>query len=334
MDKPPPPVQMVQLLAGFQVSQGLYVAAKLGVADVLADGPRSIEDLAVAVSADPAALGRLVRILASMGVFALEPDGRYALGELGPTLVSTGPASMHGLALMWMETHYGPFAGLLDGVRSGTSAATTAYGMPFFEWLSGNPDQVDRFSQAMANLTTGIKLGAISSHDFTSAGKVVDIGGADGTLLNHVLNAAPAASGIVFDLPHVIAAAESTVQGYGLGDRLSLVAGDFFDAVPGDADTYVCSMILHDWDDEHVTKILDNVKAVARPGARFVAFELVLPEAPLPHMAQMIDLTMLGMLDGRERKAAEFKELFERSGFTFAGVTETPTPMSIIEAVV
>ncbi|MGN6472288.1 MAG: methyltransferase [Mycobacteriales bacterium] len=334
METVPPQVQMVQMLAGFQVSQALYVAAKLGVADVLVDGPRSIDELAERVGADPAALGRLVRTLGSMGVFAAEPDGRYALGALGPTLVSEGEGSMRDLALMWMETHYVPFGGLLDGVRSGTTAATSHYGTPFFNWLSGEPNQVARFSHAMANLTNGIKAGAVASYDFSGAGRIVDLGGADGALLARVLHSTPEPTGVVFDLPHVIAAAATTVEGYGLGERLTQEAGDFFEAIPGDADTYVFSMVLHDWDDAHLAKILANIRAVARPGARVVAFELLLPADGGPHMAQMIDLTMLGMLDGRERTAAEFRSLFESAGFAFGGVTATATPISIIEATV
>jgi hypothetical protein len=241
---------------------------------------------------------------------------------------------MRDLALMWMETHYAPFGELLEGVKTGASAATNHYGQPFFGWLSGQPEQADRFSHAMANLTNGIKAGAIASYDFSGAGRIVDLGAADGTLLARILHATTGVTGVAFDLPHVVAAAEPTVKGYDLGDRLTQSSGDFFSAVPDEGDTYIFSMMLHDWDDAQAAKILANLRAAARPGTKVVGFELVLPDDGGPHMAQMIDLTMLAMLGGRERTAAEYQSLFEAAGFSFAGVTATPTPMSIIEATV
>jgi hypothetical protein len=332
MEAHPPPAQMVQLLAGFQVSQALYVAAKLGVADTLVHGAVPIDQLAAEVGADPLALSRLLRTLCSFGVFAEDDPGVFCLTPLGATLVSDGPGSMRDLALMWMETHYAPFAGLLDTVRTGASAATEHYGQPFFGWLAGQPEQVDRFSRAMANLTDGIKAGAIASADFSDASTIVDVGAADGALLAKILCTAPGARGIAFDLPHVVAAFASTTEAHGLGDRLSAQGGDFFDHVPGGADTYVLSMVLHDWDDGDAGRILGNIRAAAAPGARVRAFELVMPTGNGPHMSKMIDLTMLAMLNGRERTDAEMRTLFEGAGFAYDGVVPTPTPVSMVEA--
>ena len=159
----PPAVQMVQLLAGFQLSQALYAAAKLGIADCLRSGPKDAAALAADVSADTGSLHRVLRALASIGVFTESPDGLFGLSSLGETLTQDSPASMRDLAIMWMETHYGPFGGLLDTVRTGRCAATTFYGQPFFSWLGSQPEHIQRFSRAMANLTDGVKLGAISS---------------------------------------------------------------------------------------------------------------------------------------------------------------------------
>jgi SAM-dependent methyltransferase len=206
--------------------------------------------------------------------------------------------------------------------------------MPFFQWLSGQPAHAERFSHAMANLTNGIRAAALSSYDFRGAGRIVDLGGADGAVLARILRETPDAIGVVFDLPHVLAAAEPTIKGYDLGERLTHTPGDFFEAVPEAADTYLFSMVLHDWDDAELARILGNVRRAARPGSRVVAFELVLPADGGPHMAQMIDLTMLAMLTGRERTAEEFRALFEATGFSFGGVTATPSPISVIEATV
>jgi hypothetical protein len=331
MEEHPPPIQMVQLLGGFQVSQALYAAAKIGVADRLVDGPVPVDRLAADLDVDPLALSRLLRTLTSLGVFSQVEPGVFDLTPLGATLVSDGEGSMRDLALMWMETHYAPFAGLVDTVRTGDNAATTHYGEPFFSWLGDQPEQVDRFSRAMANLTDGIKAGAVANYDFSGSGTIVDVGGADGALLAMVLDKTPDATGVVFDLPHVIDEAESTVKGYDLGDRLTTEAGSFFESVPA-GDTYLLSIVLHDWNDADCTRLLSNIRAAAAPGARILAFELVMPATDEPHMSKMIDLTMLGMLDGRERTETEMRTLFEGAGLTYEGVVPTPTPISIVEA--
>jgi hypothetical protein len=322
---------MVQLLAGFQVSQALYVAAKIGVADRLIDGPTPVEQLASDLDCDPLALSRLLRTLASLGVFA-ETDTGYGLTDLGATLVSGREGSMRDLALMWMETHYEPFAGLLGTVRSGQCAATTHYGQPFFAWLADDPDQVDRFSRAMANLTDGIKAGAIASYTYPDSATIVDVGGADGALLAKVLETTVNSNGIVFDLPHVITEAAPTLKSYGLGDRLTSAGGDFFETVPAAADVYLLSMVLHDWNDGDATRLLANIRDNAAPGAEVLAFELVMPAGDQPHMSKMIDLTMLGMLNGRERTNSEMKALFEGAGLLYDSVVPTPTPISIVKA--
>ncbi len=332
MEAHPPPVQMIQLLSGFQVSQALYVAASIGVADLLVDGPLPADRLATDLNCDPTALSRLLRTLASLGVFTETGTGTFGLTPLGATLVSGGEGSMRDLALMWMETHYLPFAGLLDTVRTGTCAATEYYQQPFFSWLSTQPDQVDRFSRAMANLTDGIKAGAIASYAFPQSGTIVDVGGADGALLSLALESAPDTTGIVFDLPHVIDRAESTLKSYGLDDRMTAQSGDFFEAVPEGADAYLLSMVLHDWNDADAHRLLTSIRQAAVPGSRVLAFELVMPTGDQPHMSKMIDLTMLGMLTGRERTDAEMQRLFEGAGFTYEGVVSSPTPISIIEA--
>ena len=184
---------MVQLLAGFQLSQALYSIARLGVADCLRDGPRDAAAVAAETGTDAEALRRVMRSLASIGVFAQPDEGLFGLTPLGETLTTGSPASMRDLAITWMETHYQPFGRLQDTIRTGRCAATEFYGQPFFTWLSGQPEQVARFSRAMANLTDGIRIGAISCHDFTDAGRIVDVGGADGAVLAHILAAAPGA---------------------------------------------------------------------------------------------------------------------------------------------
>ena len=241
---------------------------------------------------------------------------------------------MHDLALMWMETHYSPFGGLVETVRTGQTAADTYYGMPFFDWLSGNPEQVSRFSGAMANLTDGMKAGALASYDFADARSFVDVGGADGTLLARVLTRLPDATGVVYDLPHVVSGVESVAKANDLSERMTSEGGDFFQSVPSGADTYLMSMILHDWDDERAGTILSNIVKASQPGTRIRAFELVMPAGDAPHMAKMIDLTMLGMLSGRERDERQLRSLFDQSGVRLDSIASTGTPISVIEGTV
>jgi hypothetical protein len=331
----PPPVQMVQLLTGFQVAQGLYVAAKLDLAGELLQGPKSIDDLARITATHAPSLARLMRTLASVGVFAETPSGTYELTPLAATLADGTPGSVRDLALTWMETHYAPFGDLLTTVQTGEAAATRYYQQPFFQWLSGHPDQVNRFTGAMANLTEGIKVGAMANYQLPAGDVVADIGGADGSVLASLLERDSDTSrhGIVFDLPHVVGAAHANLAQRGLADRVQVMSGDFFEAVPA-ADVYVVSMILHDWDDAHCRRILESMRAAARPGARLSAMEFVVPPGNAPHMSKIIDLTMLGMLTGRERSEEEFRSLFASAGFRLDRVVHTPTPMSIIEATV
>jgi SAM-dependent methyltransferase len=271
----PPPVQMLQLLGGFQVSQALFAVAKLDLATLLEAGPRSVDDIASASGAQTEPLRRLLRSLASLGVFTTVEPGSFALTPLGSTLASATPGSMRDVALMYMETHYGPFGNLLE--------------------------------------------------------VVADIGGADGALLSILLGRDPTRRGILFDRPQVVPAASRLLAERGLADRIDVVAGDFFEAVPP-ADIYIVSRVLHDWDDQSSLRLLANIAAAARPGARLVALEQVVPEGDQPHVSKMVDLTMLVMGSGKERTAKEFEALFATAGFRLDQIVQTPTPMPILEA--
>jgi hypothetical protein len=243
------------------------------------------------------------------------------------------PGSVRDVALTWMETHYAPFGELVQTVRDGVPAATRFYGRPFFDWLAGDPEQVARFTGAMADLTSGIKAAALAGYVVPGGPVVVDVGGADGTLLLTLLAADPdpARRGVVVDLPHVTGRAREKVAASPLADRVEVVGGDFFAEVPA-GDAYVLSAVLHDWDDDAAARILRTVATAAHPGARLVALEFVLPEDDSPHLSRMMDLTMLGMLSGRERTAPEFADLLAAAGFRLDRVLATAGPMSVLEA--
>lgn len=329
----PPPVQMVQMLAGFQVSQALYAAAVLGVADHLVDGPQPVEVIAERTGAHPPSLVRLMRTLAGLGVFTERAPGAFALTPLGETLTTDAQGSMRDLALMWMETHYAPFGALVHTIRTGEPAAEHFYDAPFFDWLSSQPEHVSRFTGAMRNLTDGIKAAALAVLPVEGVERLVDVGGADGTLLATVLTKHPDIKGVLFDLPHVVADASGALARNGVSDRVTCVGGNFFESVPA-GDGYVLSLVLHDWSDEQASRILRNVAAAGRPGALLLAVEFVVPPGDLPHVSKLIDLTMLGMLRGRERNVQQWHDLLNSAGFRDIVVRDTPGPLSIIQAVV
>ncbi|MBB5938587.1 methyltransferase [Streptomyces zagrosensis] len=326
---PPPGIAMTQLLGGFQVSQALYVAAKLDVCTMLDDGPRTVADLAErsGTPADP--LGRLIRTLTMVGVFRSEGD-LVATTPLGALLSRNHPGSLAGVAELWMETHYAPFEGLLETVRTGVPGATRHFGKPFFEWLSEDPARAELMTRAMANMT-GAREGMFDGYELPPGRVVADIGGADGSVLVQLLADRPERKGVILDLPAVGPAATSNLAKQGLSGRITFTAGDFFESVPA-ADIYALGFVLHDWDDDSCLRILESIRKAANPGARLLALEGVIPPGDTPHMMKMIDLTMLGMLPGRERTEPEFRTLLERAGLTLDRVVPTPTPFSIVEA--
>ena len=327
----PPPAQMVLLLGGFRISQALYAAAALGLADQLMAGPLPAGVLAERAGAHAPSLYRLLRTLASVGVFTEPEPGVFALTPLGQTLTSGQPGSMRDVVIMFMETHYAPFGELIHTIRTGQPAAEHLYGEPFFTWLSHHPEQAERYTAAMANLTGGFKTAAIASLPLGDTHTIVDVGGADGTVLAAILAAHPHLRGVLFDLPHVITAAPQTLASHGVEDRAECVGGDFFESVPAGGDAYLVSLVLHDWPDRQAQRILANIAAAGR-GARLLVLDFVVPPGDDPHMSKISDLNMLAMMGGKERTGPEWRELLEGTGFTGIEIRQTGTPFSVIQA--
>ena len=331
---PPPPVQMMQMLAGFQISQALFVAAKLGLADQLIDGPRSVADIADATGADPRALGRLLRTLASLGVFTESEPGVFAVTPLGRTLASDEPGSVREMALMWMDTHYDPFSRLVDTVRTGVTAADIHYGEPFFDWISQYPDQVGQFTRAMGNLTTGSRPGRSPPTISTGPGRSSTSAAPTAPSWRRswlALRRRPGWSSTCRtwsptpeqrskDMALVTACAPNRVT----SSRPS-PPGRTRTSCPWSSTTGTTSGPAKFW---------RTSVAAAKPGATIVALEPVMPAGDEPHMSKTLDLTMLAMTGGLERTAVEHRELFERAGLTFQRIAPTPTPMSFVVATV
>ena len=291
-----------------------------------------MEVLAGQAGADAPSLYRLLRTLASVGVFTEPEPGVFALTPLGQTLTSNHPASLRDLAITWMETHYAPFADLIHSVRTGQSAAEHLYGEPFFAWLSHHPEHAARFTAAMANLTGGFKTAAIASLPLDGIETIVDVGGADGTILATILAAHPQMHGVLFDLPHVIASAPQILASRGVGDRADCVGGDFLGSVPPGGDAYLASLVLHNWPDRDAERILANIATAGGSGARLLLLDFVVPPGDTPHLAKISDLSMLVMVGGKERTESEWRELLTTAGFASIEVRPTGTPFAVIQA--
>lgn len=332
-DGPPLPEVMLQLITGYWVSQAVGVVARLGVPDHLAAGPRGSDDLARAVGAHPQALYRVLRTLASIGVFCQPDPGVFGLTPLGETLRSDTPGSVRDFAIA--ETAYGhwqPWGRFLDSVKTGKPMSREALGIELWQWYGENPEEAEFFSRAMGNLSALAASELVRVYDCATARTIVDVGGAHGILLAAALRANPNARGILFDLPHVIATAAEAVAAQGIAERCELVGGDFFDAMPAGADLHLLKQIVHDWDDEHAARLLTNCHRALAPGGKLLLVEMVLPPDNRPSAVQPMDLNMLAMLGGRERTEAEYRGLLDGAGFRLERVIPTHSPFSVIEA--
>ena len=337
--EPAPFERLLRLAMGKLIAKPLYVAARLGLADRLADGPRSVDELARSTETDAPSLFRLLRTLASVGVFAGRPDGRFELTREARYLLS-GPDGFRSWVL-WVNDprHDRIWDNLLHSVRTGGSAIEKTYGLPLFQWLSQEPDLAQVFNEGMTNFVHNMHAAAVQAYDFSRFPAIVDVGGGHGALMSAILSAYPGPRGLVFDQPAVIEGTCERLARAGLADRCAAMAGDFFEAVPAGADAYLMSFILHDWDDDRAVSILENCRrAMTAPGAatgerRLLVVEIVLPEGNHPSLGKLTDLGMLVMTGGRERTAGEYRALLARGGFSLSRIIPTAAPVSVIEGV-
>jgi hypothetical protein len=266
------------------------------------------------VRADADALGRLIRFLAQYGVFRMSGD-TVEITDLGRMLADGPPDSLRSVARYFRQTHYAPFGCLLETVRTGEPAAALFLGKPFFDWINENPNLAKLQNEAMAGFTRSARGDLLDVYEFPDGETIADVGGADGTLLVELLACLPERRGILFDLPASVATAPRTLRAAGLAERVEIVAGDFFEAVPA-ADVYVLSAVLQDWNDPSALRILRNIATAATGDARLVVIDMVVPDGDAPHPTKMIDITMLGMLGGRQRSQSEWRRLLAAGGFS------------------
>jgi O-methyltransferase domain/Dimerisation domain len=328
-----PSDQMLQMISGFWLSRALYVAAQLGFADHLHDQPRTASKLAETTGTHAASVYRVLRALASVGVFIEDEQGRFSVTPLGATLRSSVPGSQRALAISELGgEHYTAWGDVLHSVQTGSIAFDHVFGTPVWEYYAAHPEEAQVFNDSMTGLTRLVEAAVLDVYDFSPFAKIVDVGGGHGGFLAAILRANPAATGIVFDAPQVIAGAGTHLKVEGVADRCAAIGGDFFQSVPPGGNLYTLKAIIHDWDDERSLAILKNCHRAMAPGTTLSLVDAVIPAGNTPAMGKFIDLIMLVMTGGRERTEEEFRNLLAAAGFTLTRIIPTRSPFSVIEA--
>jgi len=325
----------MQMIMGYWVSQSIYAAAKLGIADHLASGEKSYKDLAVATDTNEQSLYRLLRALASVGIFAETPVGKFAMTPLSAFLQSDTPSSLRDVSIMMGDReHYGSWGNILHAVKTGESGFEQLFGMNVFEYYAQNPEPADIFDRAMTSFSS-IENAAVSlDYDFSSIRTLVDVAGGHGSLLTSILQANPSMSGILFDVPDVIERAKAHMATSGVSDRCKLSSGSFFESVPGGADAYILKHIIHDWDDERAAAILKQCHRAMVDNGRVLVVEQVIPPGNDPFVGKLLDVNMLVMCPGgKERTSEEFRDLFAKSGFKMTRIVPTQGIVSVVEGI-
>jgi len=329
--EPTPKNQMARMITGYWVSQMVYVAAKLGLADRLADGPKTAEELAHDTGTHASSLYRLLRALASVGVFSEDAESRFRLTPLAECVRGDVPGSQRAMALMMGEEHYRCWGDLLESVRTGETAFDRLYGQPIFAYLGDHPEQAGVFDAAMTSIHGRETQAVLDAYDLSGVGVLADVGGGNGSNLIGILSRYPEMKGLLFDLPHVGDRAGANIEAAGLSGRCEVLGGDFFETIPGGADAYFLRHIIHDWDDEKAGLILRNIRRAMPEGARLLVVEHVLPPGDTPSFGKLLDLNMLLLPGGVERTEAVFRRLFEGAGFRLSRIVPTEGDLSVIE---
>jgi len=325
-----PPMQMMQILwPGAMAVQAIHVAAKFALADLVAGGPKSIEELAEATHTYGPSLGRFLRALTSLGIFVEDETGRYRQTVLSDTLRSDHPQSIRPSAMM-LGAHFvwKPSGALEETVRTGQPSFECVYGAPFFEYLAGHSDDAAVFNAAMSSSPDHLAA-VVGAYDFSKFERIVDVGGSHGLLLAGILSANPRLRGVLYDVPAVVAGA-SALRQEPISQRCEIIGGDFFEGVPGGADAYLLKGIIHDWNDDDALKILKNCRRAIHPDGTLLLVETVLTRSTDPATALM-DMLMMVLTSGRERSESEFRSLLQEAGFSMVQVIRA-AGVSMIES--
>lgn len=329
----PPHAAIIQMGTGYWVSRIVNMAARLDLADHLADGAKTAGDLAGRLEVQERALHRLMRSLSSLGILRDEGEGKYGLTPLGEAMKEGAPGaakdavlSMGGNAMWKVWEHFD------HSMKTGEPATEKALGMPIFDYMGQHPELAKQFNGAMVGIHGAEPPAVAAAYDFSQFGTVTDIGGSTGNMLGHILTRHTEQKGVLFDLPHVVKDAPPLLEEYGVADRVTIEEGSFFDSVPAGSDAYILSHIIHDWSEEQCLTILRNCRDAMHDDSKLLIVEFVLPEGDEPHIGKMLDIVMLVLPGGEERTPAEYSELLSKAGLKMTNVIPTNSPASIVEA--
>ena len=333
-DTPPPHAQLIQMATGYWVSRIVYAAARLGIADRLAEGPRTAADLAGPTGTHAPALHRLMRTLAGLGILTEREAGRFALTPLGEALRTGAPGSARA-SILTLAGHLGwrSWEQILYSLETGKTGFEKAFGKPAFDYLADHPDEAALFSETMVGFHGDEPAAVAAAYDFSRFRTVADIGGATGNLLAGILARHAAPRGLLFDLPHVVRDAPGLLGARGVADRVTIVPGSFFETIPDGAECYVMSHIIHDWSEAQCLTILGHCRRAIPKDGRLLIVEMVLPPGDGFHPGKLLDITMLVMPGGQERTEGEYADLLGKARFRLERVIPTASAVSIVEAV-
>ena len=327
----PAPVQLLQMTMGAWVTQTIYVAAKLRIADLLSEAPKSCDEMAAATLTPAHSLLRLLQAIRSLGIVETVEGDKFALTAVGRSLQAERPGSVRAMVLTLGEIHYDAWGSLLRSVKTGTAAFPSVFGAPLFEHLDRNREAGETFHEAMTDLSALVSQVVLLAYDFAGIDVLADVGGGYGQFLTAVLQTYPNMRGILLDTPVVIAAADKQLEFHACRDRCTLVPGNMLEAVPRGAGAYLMSGVIHDWDDEDATRILDACRRAMTPSGRVLVVETILPSGEDTSFGTLLDLNMLVMTGGRERTERDFRRLFGAAGLTVTRIVPTLAPQCVIE---
>jgi hypothetical protein len=323
-----------QLVNGFRATQMVRAVIELKIPDLLADGPRSSEDLARVTGVHHESLRRILRGLVSLGVFVEVPDGRFGATGISQCFRDQ-PGTLRGMALMLPSEAYDAYADLMHTLRTGQPAFEHVFGMTHWEQLAQEPKRSVIFNAAMQSNTERMMGAVIAAYDFAGLQSIVDVGGGRGTMVAAILRGNADLHGTVFDLPAGIAECDAYLKGQGVGERCEIVSGNFFESVPPGHDAYLLKQIVHDWNDDQATAILTTCRQAMAPNARLIVIERIMPPRSDDSAASrglfMADVQMLVILGGRERTEEEFAALFRAAGLRLTRVIPTDSAFHIVE---
>ena len=329
-----PVEQMLQMMSGFWVSRGLWIAAKLGISDLLVNGAKSVATLATETGTHSDSLYRILRALAMAGVYAEGENRSFSLTPVSETLRSDVVGSLRGAVIAEMgQAHYEAWGNLMASVKTGEIAFDNRFGKDIWAYFQTEPEQAENFNRYMASMSEPLNQAISMKYDFSGHKRLIDVGGGIGGMISAILAKNPNLQGAIYDAPSVVEQAKGFLASKGVADRCETIGGDFFESVPEGGDIYSMRWILHDWEDSKSLKILENIKKVLPENGKLLLAEAVVPEAGEPHFSKFFDLIMLVMTGGRERTEKEWTELLEKGGYKIERIIPTESFLSIIEAV-